>query len=87
MNQTIRNAEVRSWLLGLLLSLLLIPASADAQTKRTVTGTVWDETGAPLAGATVKVVGDYIGTATDVDGRYALSVPATARQLNFSFIG
>ncbi len=86
MDKAIGNAEIRSWLLGLLISILLIPASAYAQTQRTVTGAVVDETGEPLIGATVQVVGEAIGTATDLGGRYTLKVPASAKQLLFSYV-
>ena len=68
-------------------SILLIPVSADAQTQRTVTGTVVDETGEPLIGATVQVSGESIGTSTDMDGRYSLNVPAKAKRLTFSYVG
>src|SRR3712207_5086534 len=86
MNKTISASEIRGWLLGLLI-LLLIPASAFAQNQRTVTGTVSDETGEPLIGATVKVVGQPIGAATDFDGRYTLKIPADAKQLTVSYVG
>lgn len=87
MDKAIGNVELRSWLLGILFSILLIPVSAYAQTQRTVTGTVIDETGEPLIGATVKVVGESIGASTDIDGHYTLKVPATAKQLAFSYVG
>ncbi len=87
MHKAISNAGIRSWLWGFLISLLLLPASAYAQNQRTVTGTVVDETGEPLIGATVKVEGTAIGTATDFDGNYTLSVPASAKKLTFSYIG
>lgn len=87
MEKTNGNADVRMWLLGLLVSVLLLPASVYAQTQRTVTGTVIDETGEPLIGASVKVVGEALGAATDFDGHYTLKVPAGARQLEFSYVG
>jgi TonB-linked SusC/RagA family outer membrane protein len=52
----------------------------------TVTGTVSDENGEPIPGATVFVQGTAVGTVTDMDGRYSLSVPDGSR-LVFSFIG
>lgn len=87
MHKAISNAGIRSWLLGFLFSLLLLPVSAYAQNQRTVTGTVVDETGEPLIGATVKVEGTAIGTATDFDGHYTLNVPTSAKKLTFSYIG
>ena len=81
------NAGLRSWLLGLIVSLLLIPASAYAQNQRTVTGTVIDETGEPLIGATVQVVGESTGAVTDIDGHYQVMVPASGKQLIFSYVG
>ena len=87
MHKAIHATEIRSRLLGLILAILLIPVSAFAQTQRTVTGTVTDETGEPLLGATVKVVDEPIGVSTDFDGHYTLKVPASARQLLFTYVG
>lgn len=55
----------------------------------TVKGTVTDDTGEPLIGATVVVKGKpAIGTATDIDGNYALQVPDSKSDvLVFSYIG
>lgn len=52
----------------------------------TVTGTVTDSNGEPIPGATVSVPGTSIGTATDIDGKYSITVPDGA-SLVFSFIG
>ncbi|MDE5934736.1 MAG: carboxypeptidase-like regulatory domain-containing protein, partial [Muribaculaceae bacterium] len=84
MDKAIGNAEIRRWILGMILSILLIPVSAYAQTQRTVTGTVLDETGEPLIGATVKVEGTTLGTSTDFDGHFSLNIPESAKQLTFS---
>ncbi|MYF41217.1 MAG: TonB-dependent receptor [Rhodothermaceae bacterium] len=53
----------------------------------TITGTVTDVEGDPLGGATVRVPETFIGTATDVDGNYELTVPDDATILVFSFVG
>ena len=87
MNNTIGHVEIRGLLLRLLFSILLIPVSAYAQNQKTVTGTVIDETGEPLIGATVKVVGKSIGAITDFDGHYSFTVPADTKQLSFSYVG
>ncbi len=52
----------------------------------TVTGTVRDQNGQPIPGATVSVPGTSIGTATDLDGKYSITVPDNS-SLVFSFIG
>src|SRR5688572_13676699 len=51
-----------------------------------VRGTVVDNSGMPIPGATVSVEGTTTGTATDIEGRYTLSVPEGST-LVFSFIG
>lgn len=62
-------------------------AISAAQNLVTVKGQVKDSTGEPLVGATVKVKGDSkIGTMTDIDGNYTLSVPEGS-VLEFSCIG
>ena len=71
-----------------LLMLLLIgcPLGILAQNK-TVTGTVRDAIDVVI-GASVTVKGDKsIGTITDMDGNFKLSVPASAKDLVVSFIG
>ncbi|MFW6259301.1 MAG: SusC/RagA family TonB-linked outer membrane protein [Tangfeifania sp.] len=59
---------------------------ATAQEK-TITGTVEGEDMEPIPGVTVVVKGTTIGTVTDVDGNYSLSVPTDADVLEFSYIG
>lgn len=70
----------------LLLSLLLTCSAALAQV--TVTGTVVQASdNEPVIGATVTVVGTKAGAATDLDGRFTVTVPNANSQLNISFIG
>lgn len=52
----------------------------------TVKGTVVDENGDPLPGATIQAKGTAIGTSADIDGNFSLSVPSDAT-LVISFIG
>ncbi len=55
--------------------------------QRTITGTVTDDTGEPLIGASVLVEGSTIGTVTDIDGTYSLEVPTGEQTLQFSYTG
>ncbi|MFT5771857.1 MAG: TonB-linked SusC/RagA family outer membrane protein, partial [Algoriphagus sp.] len=73
----------------LLLGLMILMGSAIAFAQsRVITGTVIsneDNLGVP--GATVLVKGTTIGTATDLDGKYSINVPAGSNILVFSFVG
>ncbi len=73
----------------LLLGLMLFLGSAIVFAQnRVITGTVTsteDNLGVP--GATVLVKGTTIGTATDLDGQYSISVPAGSNVLVFTFVG
>ena len=58
-----------------------------APAPRKCQGTVVDETGEPIIGASVVVTnGQPLGT-TDIDGKFTVSVPEHAKTLTFSFIG
>ena len=57
------------------------------QTPVSISGLVLDEQGQPLPGTTVLVKGTTIGTTTDLEGRYSLTLPTTAKTLVFSFVG
>ncbi|NHE57088.1 SusC/RagA family TonB-linked outer membrane protein [Cyclobacterium sp. GBPx2] len=52
----------------------------------TVSGVVTDQEGQPIPGVTVSIPGTGIGTATDLDGKYSITVPEGST-LVFSFIG
>ncbi len=71
----------------LLLSFIFITSAAIAQTK--ITGKVTDsETGAPLAGVSVIDKNTDRGTATDIEGRYTLTITAPGKtSLVFSYNG
>ncbi len=61
-------------------------ASAEFQQKK-ITGTVLNEKGEPLPGATVMVDGTTIGTLTDPNGKFSLDLPDPNVKINISFIG
>ncbi len=63
--------------------------SLNMYAQSTLSGTVVDETGSPVVGATVKIKGTTAqGTATDVNGHFNLTgVPAKTVTLVVSFVG
>ena len=54
--------------------------------QRTISGTVSDENGLPLLGATVVISGSSTGTTTDFDGNYKINAN-TGNVLIFSYVG
>ena len=55
--------------------------------QKTISGKVTDENGSSIAGANVTVKGTTVGTLTDPDGKYKLTLPENATTLVISFIG
>ncbi|WP_301346687.1 carboxypeptidase-like regulatory domain-containing protein, partial [uncultured Muribaculum sp.] len=55
--------------------LLLFIAGTASVYADTVRGTVVDDTGEPLIGATIALKGGSAATASDIDGNYSLQVP------------
>ncbi len=54
----------------------------------TVSGKVVDANdNTPLVGASVMVKGTHLGTVTDIDGNYSITLPQGSRQLSFAYIG
>ncbi|MCM1163146.1 MAG: TonB-dependent receptor [Muribaculaceae bacterium] len=60
--------------------------SVNAQTI-SVSGTVTDNEGEPVIGASVMVVGTTTGAATDIDGKYLLKNVPSNGKLRFSYVG
>lgn len=52
-----------------------------------ITGTVTDELNMPIPGASVRLKGSTIGTSTDVNGKYSITIPDGKSMLVFSSIG
>lgn len=65
--------------------MLMFSASAMAQ-DQSVTGTVLDEQGEPVIGATVTVAGTKTATVTDLDGNYSIKVPKDGK-ITITYIG
>ena len=64
----------------------LKPVAFEVEKFGMVSGTVLDETGAPLPGASILVKGTTIGTVTDLDGKFSLDVASDA-VLVISYLG
>ncbi|MGL5894195.1 MAG: SusC/RagA family TonB-linked outer membrane protein, partial [Bacteroidales bacterium] len=68
--------------------MLLLTIGLFAQESTTIRGTVVMESDRePVVGATIVVKGTTIGTTTDMDGNYSLSVPSSATEIIISYIG
>lgn len=71
----------------LLSTLLLLLFFAVSWAQRKITGEVVDQAShGPVIGATVKAT-NSLGTSTDAEGKFALTVPAGVKTLTISFIG
>ena len=69
------------------LLVLLLPGLSVGQVRYTLSGTVRGADGPALPGATVAVPALSLGTATEADGSYSLSVPAGTQRVVVSFVG
>lgn len=72
--------------LSLVLSMVLF-AIGTMMAQRTVTGTITDDSGEPLIGASILVKGTPTGTVTDIDGSYSVTVPEGSTVLVVSYTG
>ena len=66
---------------------MLVALSHVFAQNRTVTGSVENEKGEPLAGATIYVVGGGASVSSDVQGKFTVRVTPTARQLAITYVG
>jgi len=81
---------MKSLIISICLPIFMMLASTSlyAQGKGNLRGTVKDETGSELPGASVVVSGTTLGTATDINGTYVLQgVPAGTVQVVVKYLG
>jgi TonB-dependent starch-binding outer membrane protein SusC len=71
---------------GILFSLLLLLSAISWAQNKTITGKVVDENGG-VSGASVTVKNSTVGTTTNQDGEFTLSIPTSATTLVISFVG
>ncbi|MBP3212113.1 MAG: TonB-dependent receptor [Prevotella sp.] len=72
----------RSLLMAFLMSMMSLVAVA----QNNVRGTVVDENGEPVVGATVRVAGTQTGTITGIDGNFSITAPPQG-VLSVSYVG
>ncbi len=73
--------------LMLFLLFAALPLSAMAEEGIRISGTVMDNQKEPLIGVSISVDGTTLGTITDLDGHFYLTVPDKKSKLNISYIG
>ena len=66
---------------------MLCVLSLSVLANKQISGVVVDEANEPVIGASIQVLGTTMGTITDVDGAFELSVPDDATQVKVSAIG
>jgi TonB-linked SusC/RagA family outer membrane protein len=72
--------------LFILIAAMLFSSTLFAQ-NRTISGTVKDTEGETLVGVNILIKGTVIGTATDIDGNFSLSIPENRNTLVANYIG
>lgn len=68
-------------------ALTLAHSSVNIKPAIPVSGTITDDNGEPLIGATIMLKGTGTGTVTDLDGKYSINVPDEDAVLVFSYTG
>ncbi len=79
--------KIKNFKLALVTLLMMVSATAMAQV--TVTGTVYDDLGDPVLGATVREVGGAAtnGAVTDIDGNFSVTVSSNQASLLVTYVG
>ena len=77
----------KGFLAFLLLAVIMSFSNGIYAQQKTIEGKITDSGNNPLPGVSVVVKGATIGTVTNIDGEYTLSVPADANTLIYSYIG
>ena len=80
--------NVKKMLHYIALLMMLVSIGTFKANAEDVRGSVIDDTGEPLIGVTVMVVGVTGGTVTDIDGNYVINVPDIKKdELRFTYVG
>ncbi|MBR2419559.1 MAG: carboxypeptidase-like regulatory domain-containing protein [Rikenellaceae bacterium] len=87
LSQTRRGGGLMSHVLSVLCLLFVVLCPSMAWAQNAIKGTVVDEKGAPLAGATVVEAGTQNATSTDINGLFTLQNVKKGAVLQISYIG
>ncbi|PWK22371.1 TonB-linked SusC/RagA family outer membrane protein [Arcicella aurantiaca] len=82
--------KILSWACSVILFLgifILSSDSAFAQKESKISGTVSDDAGGPVTGASIQIKGTVKGTSTDVNGKYSISFVGDEATLVISSVG
>ncbi|MEY8019981.1 SusC/RagA family TonB-linked outer membrane protein [Muriicola sp. SD30] len=71
------------WILA---SLFMLTSQLGFSQEKMISGTITDETGVPLPGVSIVIVGTTSGTQSDFDGNYSINA-AVGQTLRYSYIG
>lgn len=83
----IKTCKMRLWIMSVMMSFFGCLCVYAASENKTITGTVLDQTGEPVIGATVMIEGTQIGAATDLDGAFQLKNAPVGGIVKVSYIG
>jgi hypothetical protein len=70
-----------------LLLVLLLSLTTMSFAQKNITGTITDEKGEPLIGASIVIEGTNQGVLTDIEGHFSISLSDNIKKLTFAFIG
>lgn len=83
-----KHLKLKSRFIIIVLALTILNVLTVHAQNKNVSGTVLDNSGQPVIGASVVVVGQSkLGTVTDIDGKFSIAIPATSKKIEVSYIG
>src|SRR5665647_790585 len=75
------------WRMFFLLGIFFLTQLNVSAQQISISGTIIGDDKVPIPGASIIVKGSTIGTVTDVNGKFTLDIPSSAKSLLFSFVG
>lgn len=72
---------------GILVKQAEVNSKVVSQEERTIIGTILDEYNTPVLGANIFVPGTKMGTVTDFDGNFNITIPSSTKLLAVTYLG